>query len=91
MIPPLQSLVKYDTPVLVSTTKEKKSKDKLGKRVSALSSIQSTSVDSLQAVIDTRFVNVSPTLRQGRRTQVLWASVVIQDRLARPYACETRT
>lgn len=55
MIPPLQSLVKYDTPVLVSTTKEKKSKDKLGKRVSALSSIQSTSVDSLQAVIDTRF------------------------------------
>ena len=31
MIPPVQSLVKYDTPVLVSTTSDKK-KDKTGKR-----------------------------------------------------------
>lgn len=31
MIPPVQSLVKYDTPVLVSTTTDKK-KDKTGKR-----------------------------------------------------------
>ena len=29
MIPPLQSLVKYDNAVLVSSTKEKKSKEKL--------------------------------------------------------------
>ena len=29
MIPPLQSLVKYDNAVLVSSTKEKKAKDKL--------------------------------------------------------------
>ena len=29
MIPPLQSLVKYDNAVLVSSTKEKKSKDKM--------------------------------------------------------------
>lgn len=29
MIPPLQSLVKYDNAVLVSSTKEKKNKEKL--------------------------------------------------------------
>ena len=31
MIPPLQSLVKYDNAVLVSSTKDKKIKDKLSK------------------------------------------------------------
>mmetsp|Transcript_8104 Transcript_8104/g.14060 ORF Transcript_8104/g.14060 Transcript_8104/m.14060 type:complete len:242 (+) Transcript_8104:156-881(+) len=34
MIPPLQSLVKYDNPVLVSTTKDKRGKDKKSKKAS---------------------------------------------------------
>ena len=37
MIPPLQSLVKYDNAVLVSSTKEKKVKDKLLKVISSSS------------------------------------------------------
>lgn len=37
MIPPLQSLVKYDNPVLVSTSKDKvKGGNKLGKKVRGL-------------------------------------------------------
>jgi hypothetical protein len=37
MIPQLVSLVKYDNPTLVSTTKDKRSKDKSAKKVRAAS------------------------------------------------------
>ncbi|DBA84638.1 hypothetical protein WJX77_000630 [Trebouxia sp. C0004] len=71
MIPPLQSLVKYDNAVLVSSTKEKKLKDKLVKSGGLLPGEQKSEVPQTEDILN----SILPP-REWTEDSQLWVQYV---------------